>query len=104
MAPHNDAMSLTVPTDSSEVEASDLGLSPARRGQSHQAATVANTVAETLDSARRTWAIPEYRSSPRPVTDGPGQCAHSYGSEGEVAAVAYLARPPSWTVHSHSGR
>ena len=44
-------------------------------------ATVANTVAKPLDSDRRTWTTLEYRPSLRPVTDGPGRCAHSYGSD-----------------------
>ena len=44
--------------------------------------TLATTVAKPLDSARRTWTTLEYRSSPRPVTDGPGRGAHSSGSEG----------------------
>jgi hypothetical protein len=42
----------------------------------------ATTVAKPLDDARRTWTTLEYRPSPRPVTDGPGRLAHSYGSEG----------------------
>ena len=46
------------------------------------AATVAKTVAKPLDSTRRTWTTLEYRPSLRPVTDGPGRLAHSYGSEG----------------------
>ena len=52
------------------------------------AATVANTVAKPLDGARRTWTTLEYRPSPRPVTDGPGRLAHSYGSEGHGAVTA----------------
>src|SRR6185437_8905866 len=35
-----------------------------------------------MNNTRRTWTTLEYRPSPRPVTDGPGRCAHSYGSEG----------------------
>ena len=40
------------------------------------------TVAKPLDNARRAWATLEYRPSLRPVTDGPGRLAHSYGSAG----------------------
>ena len=50
--------------------------------QRRTAATVAKTVAKPLNSTRRTWTTLEHRPSPRPVTDGPGRCAHSYGSEG----------------------
>jgi hypothetical protein len=46
------------------------------------AATVAKTVAKPLNNTRRTWTTLEYRPSPRPVTDGPGRCAHPYGSDG----------------------
>ena len=52
-------------------------------GDQHRgAATVAKTVAKPLNSTRRTWTTLEYRPSLRPVTDGPGRYAHSYGSEG----------------------
>ena len=52
-------------------------------GDQHRgAATVAKTVAKPLNSTRRTWTTLEYRPSLRPVTDGLGRCAHSYGSEG----------------------
>ena len=50
-----------------------------RRG----AATVAKTVAKPLNSTRRTWTTLEYQPSLRPVTDGPGRCAHSYGSDSQ---------------------
>jgi len=50
--------------------------------QYRSAATVAKTVAKPLNNTRRTWTTLEYRPSPRPVTDGPGRRAHSYGSEG----------------------
>ena len=50
--------------------------------QGRSATTVAKTVAKPLNSTRRTWTTLEYRPSPRPVTDGPGRLAHSYGSEG----------------------
>jgi hypothetical protein len=43
--------------------------------------SAAATVAKPLDGARRTWTTLEYRPSPRPVTDGPGRLAHSYGSD-----------------------
>jgi hypothetical protein len=49
--------------------------------QRRSVATVAKTVAEALNSTRRTWTTLEYRPSLRPVTDGPGRCAHSYGSD-----------------------
>ena len=45
--------------------------------------TVAKTVAKPLDGARRMWTTLEYRPSPRPVADGPGRLAHSYGSDGQ---------------------
>ena len=41
----------------------------------------AATVAKPLNSTRRTWTTLEYRPSLRPVTDGPGRFAHSYGSD-----------------------
>ena len=50
--------------------------------QCRSAATVAKTAAKPLHNTRRTWTTLEYRPSPRPVTDGPGRRAHSYGSEG----------------------
>ena len=64
-----------------------LGICPACEKQTvgdqrRSAATVANVVAKPLDSARRTWTTMEYRPSLRPVTDGLGRLAHSYGSEG----------------------
>ena len=40
----------------------------------------AATVAKPLNSTRCTWTTLEYRPSLRPLTDGPGRCAHSYGS------------------------
>ena len=46
--------------------------------QRHSAATVA----KPLNNTRRTRTTLESRPSPRPVTDGPGRLAHSYGSEG----------------------
>ena len=55
--------------------------------QRRSAATVANTVAKPLNNTRRTWTTLEYRPSPRPVTDGPGRLAHSYGSEGSRMAA-----------------
>jgi hypothetical protein len=55
--------------------------------QRRSAATVAKTVAKPLDGARRTWTTLEYRPSLRPVTDGPGRLAHSYGSEGRGGRV-----------------
>ena len=54
-----------------------LGLGDQRRS----VATVAKTVAKALNSTRRTWTTLEYRPSLRPVTDGPGRVAHSYGSD-----------------------
>ena len=48
-------------------------------GDQHRGAA---TVAKPLNSTRRTWTTLEYRPSLRPVTDGPGRYAHSYGSEG----------------------
>ena len=42
----------------------------------------AATVAKPLNNTRRTWTTLEYRPSLRPLTDGPGRRAHSYGSEG----------------------
>jgi hypothetical protein len=47
----------------------------------------AATVARPLNNTRRTWTTLEYRPGPRPVTDGPGRLAHSYGSEGPVPAA-----------------
>jgi hypothetical protein len=49
--------------------------------QRRSGATVANTVAKPLDGARRMWTTLEYRPSLRPVTDGLGRLAHSYGSD-----------------------
>jgi hypothetical protein len=49
--------------------------------QCRSAATVAKTAAKPLNNTRRTWTTLEYRPSPRPVTDGPGRLAHSYGSD-----------------------
>jgi hypothetical protein len=49
--------------------------------QRRSAATVAKTVAKPLNNTRRTWTTLEYRPSPRPVTDGPGRLAHSYGTD-----------------------
>ena len=46
-----------------------------------------NTVAKPLDNARRTWTTLEYRPSAQTATDGPGQCAHSYGLEGRARHV-----------------
>jgi hypothetical protein len=46
------------------------------------AATVANTVAKPSDNACRAWTALECRPRPWPAMDGPGRCAHSYGSEG----------------------
>ena len=60
--------------------------------QRRPAATVANTVAKLLDGARRTWTTLEYRPSPRPVTDGLGPLAHSYGSGG-CSSIASAVRP-----------
>jgi len=34
-----------------------------------------------LDKARPTWTVMEYRPSAATARDGPGRCAHSYGSE-----------------------
>jgi hypothetical protein len=48
--------------------------------QRRSIATVANAVAKPLDNACPRWTTLEYRPSPRPVTDGPGRFAHSYGS------------------------
>ena len=59
-------------------------------------ATVAKTVAKPLDGARRTWTTLEFRPSPRPVTDGPGRFAHSYGSEG-WGFESLRARPEVFT-------
>ena len=67
----------------------------------------AATVAEPLNSARRTWTILEYRPSPRPVTDGPGRCAHSYGSEGwgfESLRPRRCFRRPSLILRGGAGR
>jgi len=50
--------------------------------QRRTAATVAKTVAKPLENARRTWTTLKYRPSARTATDGSGQLAHSYGSEG----------------------
>ena len=45
--------------------------------------------AKPLDGTRRMWTTLEYWPSPRPVMDGPGRLAHSYGSEG--------SRSDSWS-------
>jgi hypothetical protein len=52
------------------------------KDQRRSAATVATTVAKPSDGARRMWTTLECRPSLRPVTDGPGRLAHSYGSKG----------------------
>ena len=49
--------------------------------QHRSIATVATTVAKPSDGARRMWTTLECRPSLRPVTDGPGRLAHSYGSD-----------------------
>src|SRR5882724_1748448 len=65
-------------------------------GDQHRgAATVANTVAKPLNSTRRTWTTLEYRPSLRPVTDGPGRCAHSYGSDAPVGPHVVQTIPAS---------
>ena len=73
-------------------------------GNQHRgAATVAKTVAKPLNSTRRTWTTLEYRPSLRPVTDGPGRCAHSYGSEGQGHAggsAGGLPRTRRRSVHA----
>ena len=53
----------------------------------------AATVAKPLNNTRRTWTTLEYRPSPRPVTDGPGRLAHSYGSEGPCPLRARAEEP-----------
>jgi hypothetical protein len=50
----------------------------------------AATVAEPLDGARHTWTTLEYRPSLRPVTDGPGRVAHSYGTDALIPVVRGL--------------
>jgi hypothetical protein len=64
-------------------------------------ATVADTVAKPLDGARRTWTTLEYRPSPRLVTDGPGRCAYSYGSEGRARHLADEADDPAMPLTCH---
>jgi hypothetical protein len=44
-------------------------------------ATVANTVAKPLDKARPMRTAVECPPSTGTAMDGPGRCAHSYGSE-----------------------
>jgi hypothetical protein len=69
------------------------------------AATVAKTVAKPLDGARRTWTTLEYRPSLRPVTDGPGRVAHSYGSDAprsKRVPVACLIGRSSPGTHGHA--
>lgn len=58
-----------------------------------EAATAANTAAMTADNARQVWTTPEYRPSAQTTVDGPGRCAHSYGTEGR-------ARPPGLVTTS----
>ena len=50
--------------------------------QRQDAVTVANTVAKPLDKTRPVRTAVECRPSAQTATDGPGRCAHSYGSEG----------------------
>jgi len=52
--------------------------------------SVANTVAKPPDNGRRMQTEVEYRPSTPAVMDGPGRCAHSYGSAlGTAGAAPY---------------
>jgi hypothetical protein len=66
------------------------------RDQRRSVATIAKTVAKALNSTRRTWTTLEYRPSLRPVTDGPGRVAHSYGSAFGTAGAAPYRREKWW--------
>jgi hypothetical protein len=64
--------------------------------------TVANTADKTLDKARPMRTAVKCPSSVRPAMDGPGQCAHSYGSEGQEhtgGSVGGLPRTRRRSVH-----
>ena len=61
------------------------------------------TVAKALNSTRRTWTTLEYRPSLRPVTDGPGRCAHSYGSDALVPVERGLG-PGAGRTNQQAGR
>ena len=49
--------------------------------------TAANTAALTADNTCQLWTTVEYRPSARTAVDGPGRCAHYYGSEGRARRV-----------------
>ena len=55
--------------------------------QRQSAVTVASTVAKPLDKARPMQTTVECWPSAPTATDGPGQCAHSYGSEDRARHV-----------------
>jgi hypothetical protein len=52
--------------------------------------TAANTAAKAIASYRREATRLEHRPSRRPPLDGPGQSAHSYGSEGAAPHVVQM--------------
>ena len=52
------------------------------------AVAVANAVAKPLDKTRPLRTAVECPSKTRTATDGPGRCAHSYGSDGPYASRA----------------
>ena len=61
--------------------------------QCRSTATVANTVAKPLDNACPVRTALEYRPSLRPVMDGLGRCAHSYGSDGHRLVIQEQPAP-----------
>ena len=53
----------------------------------NSAMTAANTAAMTADNIGLVWTTLECRRSTRTTLDGPGGCAHSYGSHGRARHV-----------------
>ena len=70
------------------------------RGSS-SASTVAKTVAMTADNACSVRTTLECWPSTETAMDGPGRCAHSYGSEGQ-GHVPTRARPSPPRVHQQA--
>jgi hypothetical protein len=61
--------------------------------QRRSLATVGKTVAKPVDSTRRTWTAVEYRPSTQTTPNGPGRCAHSYGSDAPQQVENHFCKP-----------
>jgi hypothetical protein len=66
--------------------------------------TTANTAAMAADNASRVWTTLEYRPSAQTTMDGPGRCAHYYGSVSRAMSAPAAAPLPSWQGWVGSGR